>query len=79
MSSDLPHNEGKNKMFKSIITRFLKGIIAGAVASMSMVTITQPAIWTDFGTLFNSLGLACAFGGITGLLLALQKCTLIKF
>lgn len=62
-----------NTKIKSILMRFLKGIIAGAIASMSMVTITQPTIWADFGTLFNSLGLACAFGGLTGLLLALQK------
>lgn len=60
-------------MTKSIITRFLKGIIAGAIASMAMVSITQPSQWTDFSSLLNSLGLACAFGGITGLLLALQK------
>jgi len=61
--------------YKAILTRFLKGIIAGAVSSMAMVTITQPAIWSDFSTIFNSLGLACAFGAITGLLLALQKWT----
>jgi len=63
----------KNNMFKSIITRFLKGIIAGAVASMCMVSITQPTAWVDFNSLLNSLGLACAFGAITGLLLAAQK------
>ena len=60
-------------MFQSIIKRFLKGIVAGAISSMCLVTIQQPTIWTEFGTIFNSLGLACAFGGITGLLLALQK------
>lgn len=60
-------------MFKSIITRFLKGAISGAVASMAMVSLTQPTAWVDFNSLLNSLGLACAFGATTGLLLALQK------
>lgn len=60
-------------MIQSIIQRFLKGIIAGAVSSMCLVTIQQPAMWADWGVLLNSLGMACAFGGLTGLLLALQK------
>jgi uncharacterized membrane protein len=59
--------------YKAIVTRFLKGIIAGAVASMGMVALTQPTAWSDFSSLLNTLGMACAFGGITGLLLALQK------
>jgi hypothetical protein len=63
----------KFNMYKSILIRFLKGAIAGAVASMSMVTIQQPSVWADFGTLFSSLGMAGLFGAITGLLLALQK------
>lgn len=60
-------------MIKSIIIRFLKGAIAGAATSMGMVTMQQPAIWSDFHTLLNSLGIAAAFGSIVGLLLALQK------
>jgi hypothetical protein len=60
-------------LLNSVVKRFLKGIIAGAVASMCMVTINQPSVWADYGTIFNSLGMACAFGGITGFLLALQK------
>jgi hypothetical protein len=66
-------NQNNMTKFKAIIQRFLKGIIAGAVASMLMVSITQPTAWVDFNSLLNSLGLACAFGGITGFLLALQK------
>lgn len=60
-------------MYKSIIKRFLKGIIAGAVSAMGLVTINQPTVWSDFPALLNSLGLACAFGALTGLLLALNK------
>lgn len=57
----------------SILNRFIKGIIAGAVSAMSMVAITQPSVWSDFNSILNSLGMACTFGAITGLLLALQK------
>jgi hypothetical protein len=58
---------------RSVLNRFLKGAIAGAVSSMSLVTLNQPSVWSDFSVLFNSLGLACAFGAMTGFLLALQK------
>lgn len=57
----------------SILNRFIKGIISGAVASMAMVTISQPSVWSDFGYILNSLGMAATFGAITGLILALQK------
>ena len=53
--------------------RFLKGAIAGAIASMGVVTISEPTIWSDFVSIFNSLALAGSYGAITGLLLALQK------
>lgn len=66
-------NLNTNMKYSAVLIRFLKGIIAGAVASMGMVTIAQPAVWSSFGSILNSLGLAAAFGGLTGLLLALQK------
>ena len=58
---------------KSIITRFAKGIISGAISAMMLVTITQPSVWSDFGSIINSLAVAGAFGSLTGLLLAVQK------
>lgn len=58
---------------KSILTRLLKGTIAGAVASMSLVTISQPSVWSDFNTILSSLAIAGLYGGLTGTLLALQK------
>lgn len=62
-----------SQQLKSVLSRFLKGIIAGAVGSMVLVTIQQPIVWTEFLPLVNALGLAAAYGGLTGLLLALQK------
>lgn len=56
-----------------ILLRFLKGAVAAAVVSMGMVTIKQPAIWTDFIPLLQSLGIAGVYGGLVGLLLGLQK------
>ena len=57
----------------SVLIRLLKGIIAGAIASMGLVTLSQPAIWSDFNTMLSHLGLALVYGAVTGLLLALQK------
>lgn len=61
-----------NKIY-SVLNRFAKGIISGAVSAMVMVQFVQPTVWSDFGSIFNSLGIAGSFGAMTGLLLALQK------
>lgn len=60
-------------MIKSIIVRFLKGMIAGAVSAMGLVSISQPVVWSDFNAIFMNLGIAGIYGSITGLLLALEK------
>lgn len=60
---------------RSVLGRFLKGAIAGAVASMSLVSLSQPSVWGDFSVLLNSLSIAATYGAITGALLALQKYT----
>lgn len=60
-------------MFKSVLIRFLKGAIAGAVASMSVITYQVPMIWSDFYTVLNALAIAGVAGAIGGILLALQK------
>lgn len=60
-------------MLKSILVRFLKGAVAGAIAQMGLVSINSPQIWADFIPLLNSLGVAATFGAITGILLAGQK------
>lgn len=59
--------------YQSVLKRFLKGLISGAVTAMGMVTLTQPSTWSDFNAIFSMLGVAGAFGAINGLLLALQK------
>ena len=59
--------------YRAILTRFIKGAISGAVSAMALVTISQPSVWTDFLPLLNALGLAAAFGALSGLLLAIEK------
>lgn len=59
--------------YRAILIRLLKGTLAGAVSTMAMVTITQPVVWTDILLTLKALALAGCIGGITGLLMALQK------
>lgn len=59
--------------FISLIKRFLKGAIAGAVASIAMVTYQTPVVWADFNTILNTLAIAGVSGAIGGLILAVQK------
>lgn len=59
--------------FIAILKRFLKGAIAGAVTSISVVTWNVPTVWSDFQTILNTLGIAAVSGAISGLILALEK------
>lgn len=58
---------------QSIFKRFLKGALSGAVTTMGLVTLTNPTMWSDFNSIFNSLAIAGLFGAINGALLALNK------
>jgi len=60
-------------MYKSIVKRFLKGAIAGAMTAVSMVALNTPTVWSDFSMIINSLSIAGTYGAITGVLLAIQK------
>lgn len=60
-------------MTQSIIQRFLKGFIAGAVSSMAVVSYKNPTTWTDIHVALSTLAIAAVSGGIGGLLLALEK------
>lgn len=57
----------------SVLNRFIKGFLSGAVTSMGLVTLAMPTVWSDVWQILNNLGLAAIFGGLNGLLLALQK------
>ncbi len=60
-------------MINSVLKRFLKGAVAGAVVAMAKVSFVQPQIWSDFHSILMNLGIAGAYGALVGLLLALEK------
>ena len=53
--------------------RFVRGAIAGATASMIGLNVVGVSTFVDLQVFLSSLGVAGAFGGITGGLLALDK------
>ena len=58
---------------KSILIRLLKGTLSGVVGAMSIMTVSQPAMWSDFPVFFQNLLISGAYGAVTGLILAVQK------
>lgn len=58
---------------KSVLTRFAKGFISGAITAMIAVPIIMPSDWSGFFPILNALGIAALFGGMVGILLAAQK------
>jgi hypothetical protein len=58
---------------KSIILRFIRAFVAGAVATMLTVIPLTSGSWNDLGNWLSALGLAGIIGGISGLLMALDK------
>jgi xanthosine utilization system XapX-like protein len=58
---------------KSILMRFVKGLISGVVTSMLMVTVSAPTNWTELKSVGIILIVSGVFGGINGLLLAIEK------
>ena len=58
---------------KSIVSRFLKGALSGALTAMGMVTVVAPSNWTELATIVNILAVAGSFGAINGAILAGMK------
>ena len=54
---------------KAVLMRFLKGAIAGAIASIGLVSMSMPQDWRSLKLTLLNLALA----GTYGLILALQK------
>lgn len=64
-----------NAYFKSILMRFIRGAVAGAVASMLAVSPNLISKISELETWLVSLSIAGFIGFITGGLLALDKAT----
>lgn len=57
----------------SLLLRFLRAFVAGAVSVMITVMPLSTGSWTDLGKWLSGLALAGIIGGISGVLMALDK------
>ena len=63
-----------NEEIKIVLMRFFRGVVAGAVASMTTFLATGSiSNWTEFSGWIRALSFAGVIGAITGGLLALDK------
>lgn len=58
---------------KSVLFRFLRGVIAGAVSTMILIQYNGGQSFSDVHAFLYSLAVAGIAGGVTGGLLALDK------
>jgi hypothetical protein len=58
---------------RCIINRLVKAFIFGALGNLTFLTIVMPKNWTEIITIFAMVSFSCVAGGITGVLMALQK------
>jgi hypothetical protein len=61
------------ELLKSILWRFIRGGIAGAVSTMIVLLPLSATSWREVGVVLASLGVAGTIGGISGLILAIDK------
>jgi len=62
-----------DKVLKSVLLRFVRAFVAGAVATMITITPLSINNWTDVSTWLGALGLSGIIGGVSGLLMAIDK------
>lgn len=63
-----------DQLIKSVLFRFLRAFVAGAVATMlTVVPMAANSGWKDLGTWLSALALAGIVGGVTGVLMATDK------
>ena len=61
------------QLFKSVAMRFIKGGVAGAVASLALITIHAPTTWSELSTALVALTYAAITGFVSGGILAIEK------
>lgn len=62
-----------NNKTKTIILRVFRSGLSGFISGVSGVTILAPKVWSEFTSIFFLLGIAGAFGLLTGLIAGLDK------
>lgn len=60
-------------MFKIVALRFIRAFVSGAVSTMVAVLPLSATSWTEVGTWLNALALSGIIGGVTGVIMALDK------
>jgi hypothetical protein len=58
---------------KSVLMRFFKGFVSGAITTMSLVVVFVPQNLVELKVILSALAFAGIAGGINGLLLAINK------
>jgi hypothetical protein len=58
---------------RSVINRLVKAFVFGALGNLTFLTIVMPNNWADLTTILAMVSFSCVAGGITGVLMALQK------
>jgi len=58
----------------SVILRFIRAFLAGAIATITAISwVTPITTWQEIGTWLNALAIAGVIGGFTGLFQAVDK------
>lgn len=60
-------------VFKSVLFRFLRGTVAGAVSTMIVLMPMSITSWKEVSTWLSALAIAGVAGAISGLLQAIDK------
>lgn len=58
---------------KSVILRFARGTVAGAVSAMLTISIANPSTWKEMSLMMSALALSGIIGAISGFLQAADK------
>jgi len=61
------------ELLKSLLLRFLRGALAGAVANMVIIATFSGTSWNDVGVWLSALALSGAVGAVGGIILTADK------
>jgi len=58
---------------KVILIRFARAFVAGALTTITAITVSDVSTWADLSSAMLNLFSAALFGGVTGVFMALDK------
>lgn len=58
---------------RAIINRLVKAFVFGAIGNLGLITIVMPSNWKEITTILAMFAFSAIAGGITGVLMAIQK------